>query len=62
MSCRYAIGHWKTAHERLWLWTSDGTWDKILSRGDRQGRRGGRGGVGDQGRLLGSAGSPARRR
>jgi transposase len=29
--------------------------------GDRQGRRGGRGGVGDQCRLLGSTGSPARR-
>jgi transposase len=22
-------GHWKTAHERLRLWTADGTWDKI---------------------------------
>jgi transposase len=23
-------GPWKTAHERLRLWTADGTWDKIL--------------------------------
>ncbi len=25
-------GPWKTAHERLRLWTKDGTWDKILDR------------------------------
>jgi transposase len=24
-------GPWKTAHERLRLWTRDGTWDKILA-------------------------------
>ena len=24
-------GSWKTAHERLRLWTADGTWDKILA-------------------------------
>jgi transposase len=24
-------GPWKTAHERLRLWTADGTWDKILA-------------------------------
>jgi len=24
-------GLWKTAHERLRLWTADGTWDKILA-------------------------------
>lgn len=23
-------GPWKTAHERLRLWTADGTWDRIL--------------------------------
>lgn len=23
-------GPWKTAHERLRIWTSDGTWDRIL--------------------------------
>jgi transposase len=23
-------GPWKTAHERLRLWTKDGTWDKVL--------------------------------
>jgi len=25
-------GPWKTAHERLRLWTKDGTWDRILDR------------------------------
>jgi transposase len=25
-------GPWKTAHERLRLWTKDGTWDKVLDR------------------------------
>lgn len=25
-------GPWKTAHERLRLWTRDGTWDEILAR------------------------------
>ena len=25
-------GPWKTAHERLRLWTKDGTWEKILDR------------------------------
>jgi transposase len=29
LSERY--GPWKTAHERLRLWTADGTWDKILA-------------------------------
>ena len=24
-------GPWTTAHERLRLWTADGTWDKILA-------------------------------
>jgi len=24
-------GPWKTAHERLRLWTKDGTWDRILA-------------------------------
>ena len=24
-------GPWKTAHERLRLWTADGTWDKSLA-------------------------------
>jgi transposase len=24
-------GPWKTAHERLRLWTADGTWDTILA-------------------------------
>ena len=24
-------GPWKTAHERLRLWTADGTWEKILA-------------------------------
>jgi transposase len=24
-------GPWKTTHERLRLWTADGTWDKILA-------------------------------
>jgi transposase len=25
-------GLWKTAHERLRLWTADGTWQRILDR------------------------------
>ncbi len=29
-TCLRKYGPWKTAHERLRLWTADGTWDKIL--------------------------------
>lgn len=25
-------GPWKTAHERLRMWTADGTWDRILAQ------------------------------
>ena len=25
-------GPWKTAHERLRIWTADGTWDRILDQ------------------------------
>lgn len=25
-------GSWKTAHERLRIWTCDGTWERILDR------------------------------
>jgi hypothetical protein len=31
VTCRNATGPGKTAHERLRLWTADGTWDKILA-------------------------------
>src|SRR4029078_3333786 len=27
-----AYGPWKTAHERLRIWTADGTWERVLDQ------------------------------
>ncbi|MDT8913314.1 IS5 family transposase [Amycolatopsis sp. PS_44_ISF1] len=52
-------GPWKTAHERLRLWTKDGTGERILRPGDRQRRRRRRPRVDHLGGLERGPGPPA---